>query len=114
MLFYVPLGEGGGVEVRKETLRTCTPPHSTPPILNWEYCYCVMCSVSADRQLVYQILCNYGPPHPSLHTYSGVTIHTHNNTQHSCKQTHVHKITNIPVFYMELILNSFEAGKSIT
>ncbi len=28
-------------------------------------------------------------------------------TQHSCKQVHVHKITNVPVFYMKLILNGF-------
>ncbi len=32
----------------------------------------------------------------------------------SCKQTLVHKITNLPVFYMELILHGFETDKSIT
>ncbi len=29
-------------------------------------------------------------------------------------ETHVHKITNVPVFYMELGLNDFDLGKSIT
>jgi hypothetical protein len=29
-------------------------------------------------------------------------------------ETHVHKITNVPFFYMELGLNDFGAGKSIT
>jgi hypothetical protein len=29
-------------------------------------------------------------------------------------KTHVHKITNVPVFYMALGLNDFYAGKSIT
>jgi hypothetical protein len=29
-------------------------------------------------------------------------------------ETNVHKITNIPVFYMALALNTFDAGKSIT
>ncbi len=34
--------------------------------------------------------------------------------QHTTQlQTHVRKITNVPVFYMELILNGFEAGKSV-
>ena len=39
---------------------------------------------------------------------------SHKSTQHNSKQTHVHKITNVPDFYIELILNGFEAGKSIT
>ena len=30
------------------------------------------------------------------------------------KKTHVHKTTNVPVFYMAFGLNDFEAGKSIT
>ncbi len=29
-------------------------------------------------------------------------------------ETHVHKITNVPVFYMALGLYDFDAGKSIT
>jgi hypothetical protein len=29
-------------------------------------------------------------------------------------ETHVHKITIVPVFYMALGLNDFDAGKSIT
>jgi hypothetical protein len=29
-------------------------------------------------------------------------------------ETHLHKITNVPVFYMALGLNGFDAGKSIT
>ncbi len=81
-----------------------------------------MWSDSAERQVGGQILCNYAPPPPqpsipaNLHVYSGVgggsiTIPTNNNTQYRCKQTLVHKITNAPNFYMELILNGFEAGK---
>jgi hypothetical protein len=29
-------------------------------------------------------------------------------------ESHVHKIINVPVFYMVLGLNDFDAGKSIT
>jgi hypothetical protein len=43
-----------------------------------------------------------------------ITIPTHNNTQHSCKQTLLHEITKVTFFNMELIFNNFEAGKSIT
>ncbi len=28
--------------------------------------------------------------------------------------THVHKVTNVPVYYMALGLNDFDGGKSIT
>jgi hypothetical protein len=49
----------------------------------------------------------------TVSTGTGIGI-THSNTQHSCKQTRVHKIINVPVFYMELLLNGFETGKSIT
>jgi hypothetical protein len=66
------------------------------------------------------------PPHPSFHTfhtYSGVggggelspppppiTISPHYT---AASETLVHKITNVPVFfYMELILNDFEAGNN--
>ncbi len=34
------------------------------------------------------------------------------NTENT--ETHVHKITNVPVFYMALGFNDFDAGKSIT
>jgi hypothetical protein len=36
------------------------------------------------------------------------------NRAQKSKKTHVHKNTNVPVFYMALGLNDFEAGKSIT
>jgi hypothetical protein len=42
-------------------------------------------------------------------------VHNITCTQQHTTQlpTHVHKITNVPVFYMELKINGFEAGKSI-
>ncbi len=35
-------------------------------------------------------------------------------TSHSCSKTKVHKITKVPVFYMSIVLNEFDGGKSVT
>jgi hypothetical protein len=32
---------------------------------------------------------------------------------HSCSKTHVHKITNLPIFQMKLGIHDFDGGKSI-
>jgi hypothetical protein len=36
------------------------------------------------------------------------------STEYTCSKTHVHKITNVPVFYMTLGLNDFDGDKSNT
>jgi hypothetical protein len=35
------------------------------------------------------------------------------NTEYTCSKTHIHKITNVPVFYMALGRNDFDRGKSM-
>jgi hypothetical protein len=73
----------------------------------------------ADQQVDGHVLCNYGPPSPI--PYSGVgewgrlpplsIAITNNYTVHSCSQSHVHKITNVPVFYLAVGLNDFLWGQ---
>jgi hypothetical protein len=58
------------------------------------------------------------PPyiHPNTFTAAAKTLTSTYITE--CRihntETHVHKITNAPVFYMALGLNAFDVGKSIT
>jgi hypothetical protein len=55
------------------------------------------------------------PPPPPPPPITTITIPTHSNIQHSYKQIHVHKNYQCTCFFhMALILNGFEAGKSIT
>jgi hypothetical protein len=48
------------------------------------------------------------PPSSTQHSCKDTYIPKHNNTKQSYN-TCVHKITNVPVVYMALILNGFEA-----